>query len=85
MGVAPLSTDAKPVEGSEACAHLVSEDLGAAGNARFLTCTACGAVLVLQGGAQWRIGAAPPTEASPLAAPVATDSSPPVADARPLN
>ena len=85
VGVAPLSTDAQAIGGPEACTHLVSEELGAAGNARFLSCTLCGAVLVLQGGAQWRIGAAPAAPASPVTAPVQTDSSNLVAGASPLD
>jgi len=53
-----------------ACPHVVADDLGAAGGAQFLQCTACGEVLVVQAGRTWRV-AGLPGAASPPAASVA--------------
>ena len=70
----PLATvSASPSESrlaASACPHVVADDLGAAGGAQFLQCTACGEVLVVQAGRTWRV-AGLPGAASPPAASVA--------------
>ncbi len=48
-----LVPEPKPV--AKSCSHNTAEPLGADADAVFLRCTACGQILVLQGGRAWTI------------------------------
>lgn len=73
---APSAASPRWLSAAESCPHLLSEDLGSGAGAKFLQCAACGAVLVVSGDRQWRIGRLEDATPSVLAEALAADPIP---------